>query len=121
MPHPKSRMIPDGDTSACASAEPFALQVIDNSMEPEFKKDCIIIIDPEGLVKDGVFVLALIESGYIFRQLKIEDGRYFIQPLHQDYMHERREVTLDDLKGVIVQQAAPNGRRKDRKRYTYQD
>ncbi len=118
---PVSRMMPDGDVSACAAPEPFALQVVDNSMEPEFKKDCIIIIDPEGLVKDGVYVLALIESGYIFRQLKIEGGRYFIQPLHEDYMHERREVKLEDLKGVIVQQAAPNGRRKDRKRYTYQD
>lgn len=120
MPELKSRMIPDGDMSGCASAEPFALQVIDDSMEPEFRKSCLIIIDPEGLATDGAYVLAMVENGYIFRQLKIEAGRYFLQPLNEAYMHERREVALDDIKGVIIQQAAPNGRRKDRKKYEYQ-
>jgi DNA polymerase V len=115
----KSRMIPDDTMSGCASSEPFALQVIDDSMEPEFKKDCIIIIDPSGLAVHGAFVIALIENGYIFRQLSIEDGRYFIQPLNEAYMHEKREISLNAIEGVIIQQAAPNGRRKDRKKYTY--
>ena len=30
------------DLGGCGSSEPFALQVTDNSMEPEFKKGCII-------------------------------------------------------------------------------
>ena len=115
----KSRMIPDDTMSGCASSEPFALQVIDDSMEPEFKKDCIIIIDPSGLAVHGAFVIALIENGYIFRQLSIEVGRYFIQPLNEAYMHEKREISLNAIEGVIIQQAAPNGRRKDRKKYTY--
>ena len=115
----KSRMIPDDTMSGCASSEPFALQVIDDSMEPEFKKDCIIIIDPSGLAVHGAYVIALVENGYIFRQLSIEDGRYYIQPLNEAYMHEKREIKLEAIEGVIIQQAAPNGRRKDRKKYTY--
>jgi len=119
MSEVKSRMIPDDTMSGCASSEPYALQVIDDSMEPEFKKDCIIIIDPSGLAVHGAFVIALVENGYIFRQLSIEDGRYFIQPLNEAYMHEKREISLNAIEGVIIQQAAPNGRRKDRKKYTY--
>ena len=119
MSEVKSRMIPDDTMSGCASSEPYALQVIDDSMEPEFKKDCIIIIDPSGLAIDGAYVIATVENGYIFRQLRIEDGHYYIQPLNEAYMHEKREISLNAIEGVIIQQAAPNGRRKDRKKYTY--
>ena len=115
----KSRMIPDDTMSGCASSEPFALQVIDDSMEPEFKKDCIIIIDPSGLAVHGAYVIALVENGYIFRQLSVEDGRYYIQPLNEAYIHEKCEIKFEAIEGVIIQQAAPNGRRKDRKKYTY--
>ena len=119
MSEVKSRMIPDDTMSGCASSEPYALQVIDDSMEPEFKKDCIIIIDPSGLAVDGAYVIAMVENGYIFRQLRIEDGHYYIQPLNEAYLHEKREISLNAIEGVIIQQAAPNGRRKDRKKYTY--
>ena len=36
--------------SECGSSEPYALQVTDNSMEPEFPKDCIVIVDPSGVM-----------------------------------------------------------------------
>ena len=32
--------------SGCASAEPFALQVLGNSMSPEFSEGCVVIVDP---------------------------------------------------------------------------
>jgi len=103
--------------SSCGGAEPFALQVVDDSMEPEFKRRCIIIIDPTGVVRHGCYVIAMVENGYIFRQVVIENDKYYLQPLNEAYMHEKREISLDAIKGVIVQQAGPNGRRKDRKRY----
>lgn len=103
--------------SGCAAAEPFALQVTDDSMEPEFKRKCIIVIDPTGVVRHGSYVIALIENGYIFRQVSIEEGHYYLQPLNEAYMHEKRRIELAAIKGVVVQQAGPNGRRKDRKRY----
>jgi SOS-response transcriptional repressor LexA len=103
--------------SSCGGAEPFALQVVDDSMEPEFKRRCIIIIDPTGVVRHGCYVIAMVDNGYIFRQLVIEDDKYYLQPLNEAYLHEKREISLDAIKGVIVQQAGPNGRRRDRKRY----
>jgi len=103
--------------SSCSGTEPFALQVLDDSMEPEFKKDCIIIVDASATVTHECYVMASVENGYIFRQLLIEEGRYFIAPLNEAYMHEKREVTFEALEGVIVQQASPKGKRSERKRY----
>lgn len=103
--------------SSCSGTEPFALQVLDDSMEPEFKKDCIIIIDASAKVKHECYVMASVENGYIFRQLLIEEGKYFIAPLNEAYMHEKREIAFEALEGVIVQQASPKGKRSERKRY----
>lgn len=105
------------EQSSCAGTEPFALQVLDDSMEPEFKKDCIIIIDTSAKVSHECYVMASVENGYIFRQLSIEGDRYFIAPLNEAYMHEKREVSFEQLEGVIVQQASPKGKRSERKRY----
>lgn len=105
------------EQSSCAGSEPFALQVLDDSMEPEFKKGCIIIIDTSATVKHECYVMALVENGYIFRQLSIEDDKYFIQPLNPAYAHEKREIAFEALEGVIVQQASSKGKRSERKRY----
>ena len=113
----KSEMGIDGDMGGCSSAEPFALQVLDNSMEPEFKKGCLIIIDPEGIATDGAYVFATDPSGHIFRKLIIENEKYYIVPLHEDYMHEKREVAFNDIKGVIVSQSGTKGKRSERKKY----
>ena len=103
--------------SSCSGSEPFALQVLDDSMEPEFKKDCIIIVDASATVKHECYVMASVENGYIFRQLLIDDEKYFITPLNEAYIHEKREIAFEALEGVIVQQASSKGKRKDRKRY----
>lgn len=105
------------DLGGCGASEPFALQVIDDSMEPEFKRGCVIVIDPGGVIENGCYVLAMVENGYIFRQLAIESSQYFIQPLNEAYMHERRTIVQDAIKGVIVQQAGATGKKKDRKHY----
>lgn len=103
--------------SSCSGSEPFALQVLDDSMEPEFKKDCIIIIDRSAKIEHECYVMAQVENGYIFRQLLIENGKYYIAPLKEAYMHEKREIAFEDLVGRIVQQASPKGKRSERKRY----
>ena len=106
------------DLGGCGSSEPFALQVTDNSMEPEFKKGCIILIDPAGVIEHGSYVMAMVENGYIFRQLLIEDGRHYLTPLHEDYLHEKREISVEAVQGVIVSQSGARGRRSERKKYT---
>jgi SOS-response transcriptional repressor LexA len=93
--------------------EPFALRVIGDSMTPEFQDGSIIIIDPEGVVNDGSYVMARHEDSYIFRQLVFGVGRYYLKALQEG--HE--VIDLPDLKsieGVVIQQGA---RRRDRKFY----
>ena len=35
--------------SNCSAAEPFALQVLGDSMQPEFNNGVVIVVDPEGV------------------------------------------------------------------------
>lgn len=94
-----------GELGSCAEAEPYALQVIDDSMEPEFAQGCIIIIDPTGVVRDGAYVFAVDDKGeYIFRQLRIIDGKHWLVALNDAY--QRIEISgLERIEGVITQRA----------------
>lgn len=94
-----------GELGSCAESEPYALQVTDDSMEPEFAKGCIIIIDPTGIVRDGAFVFAVDNKDeYIFRQLRILDGRHLLVALNEAY--ETIEISgLERIEGVITQRA----------------
>ena len=95
-------------------AEPFALHVMGDSMAPEFKDGCIIIIDPDGVISDGCYVLARHDDGFIFRQLIYKGDGYQLKALQEGHA----VIELSDLSpvaGVIVQQAGR--RRADRKHY----
>ena len=116
MTRPDSRMAPTEDMGGCSSTEPFALQVVDDSMEPEFKKGVIIIIDSQGHVQSGSYVIAEIESGYIFRRLFMENGEYILRAVKEG--NEDIKISgLEQVRGVITQKAAPTGKRKDRVHY----
>lgn len=105
----------DQDISSCSEAEPFALQVLGDSMEPEFKEGCIIIIDPEGVAGDGSYVMAIHDGEYIFRQLAIRGQEMFLVALNSNYPELPLVGGFDNIKGVIVQQAGRT--RKERKFY----
>ena len=53
--------------ATCVEAEPFALRVTDDSMEPEFAAGCVIVVDPTGRVRDGAFVVAECAGELVFR------------------------------------------------------
>lgn len=92
------------EASSCSESEPFALQVIDNSMEPEFEQGCIIIIDPTGIVRDGAFVFAKDnQDEYIFRRLRINAGQYYLEALQAGYTS--LEIRPEQIEGVITQRA----------------
>ncbi len=101
--------------SSCSASGFFALRVLGDSMLPEFKEGSIIIIDPDGLVKDGCYVLAEDEKEtYIFRQLRIQDDKYYLVPLND--LYDTVQISgLEVIKGVIIQRAGT--RRKDHKHY----
>lgn len=103
------------ESSACSEAEAFALMVLGDSMEPEFREGEIIIIEPEGLAVDGSYVLAQLDGEWIFRQLAKVGMCWQLRPLNPAYPAAAIE-DLSCVKGVIIQKSRP-GRRKESKRY----
>jgi len=100
--------------SGCAENEPYALRVLGDSMQPEFMDGVVIVIDPAGAIRDGSYVIAKHNDELIFRQFRIVDEKYFLQPLNDIY--DTVEVSgTDVVTGVVAQQAGR--RRKDRKHY----
>ena len=102
---PDSAQISD-EPSTCKEAEPFALRVLDDSMEPEFRRGCIIVIDPTGRATDGSYVLVEGQTDVLFRQLKKNGSDWQLQPLNTQYAASN-EVNddLSNVMGIIVQRA----------------
>ena len=101
--------------TTCIEAEPFALRVTDDSMEPEFAAGCVIIVDPTGVAKDGAFVLAEIDGEYIFRRLERTGEGDRLVALNDDYPPIALAAGLAAVRGVVVQRAG--ARRRYHKRY----
>ena len=100
---------------ACAGAEPFALMVLGDSMNPEFESGDIVVIEPEGHAADGSFVLAFWNDEWLFRRLERDGDSWFLSPLQTGY----ERIAIPDLgavRGVIIQKSKP-GRRRAAKRY----
>lgn len=88
----------------CSYNELYPLQVLDDSMEPEFPEKCIIVIEPSEVCATGAFVLAEVHGERWFRQYLAEGERgKRLVALKEGY----DEIPLDntDFKvlGVIVQ------------------
>ena len=99
----------------CSGAEAFALMVLGTSMLPEFADGDIVVIEPEGLARDGAYVLALHQDEWIFRQLRCSGETWQLVPLNPAYP----VIALSDLapvRGVIIQKSKP-GRRRSVKHY----
>jgi DNA polymerase V len=105
----------DTEATACSAAEAFALMVLGDSMEPEFKEGEVIVVEPEGVAEDGSYVIAYVDNDWIFRQLARDGEGWRLQPLNPAYPSQ----TLPDLgavRGVVIQKSVP-GRRRAAKRY----
>lgn len=105
----------DPALNACSSGEPYALMVLGDSMLPEFEDGEIIVVEPEGLARDGSYVVAYHNDEYTFRQLLIRDGKHYLQALNDLYPTE--EIAgIDAVKGVVIQKKKP-GKRSSFKSY----
>jgi len=105
----------DAELDACSAAEPFALMVLGDSMEPEFLEGEVILIEPEGLATDGSYVLAQLGGEWIFRQLVRHEAGWRLQALNPVY--PAADIPdLASVKGVIIQKSRP-GTRRATKRY----
>ncbi len=111
------------EPATCTEAEPFALRVLDDSMQPEFRRGCIIVIDPTGRATDGSYVLADDGSktedeteGMVFRQLRRQPTEgWVLSALNEQYPDIQISDDLGGVIGVIVQRAGV--RRSYHKRY----
>jgi len=108
----------------CTSAEPFALQVLGDSMEPEFPDGCIVSVEPADWCQSGMYVMVMVEDTRWFRQyIKDDEGERLIA-LNEIYP----EIPLNGLtwkmEGMIMQRTlrrhqTESGRRES-KHYKYE-
>lgn len=115
---PQRRVIPiagGGTPGDCTGAEPFALQVIGDSMAPEFEHGDVIVVEPEGHATDGSFVVARHADEWIFRQLLRDAAGWRLHAL-DPACADVRLPDLASVRGVVIQKSKP-GRRRAAKRY----
>jgi DNA polymerase V len=107
--------IPVRTAGDCGAAEPFVLRVLGDAMLPEFADGDIIVVEPEGLAREGSFVVARSEGEWTFRQLVRDGGQWFLAAL--DPAYGRTAIAdLSAVRGVVIQKSRP-GRRKSSKTY----
>jgi SOS-response transcriptional repressor LexA len=103
----------EGDAGACSGAESFALRVLGDDMAPEFNEGEIIIIEPDGALKDGSYVLAQVAGEWTFRQLRQGGDGWALHALNPA-RSDLPVLPLPDLtavRGVVIQKAVPGRRR----------
>jgi SOS-response transcriptional repressor LexA len=106
------------DDTGCSAGESFALRVLGDDMAPEFNEGDIIIVEPDGALKDGCFVLAQRAGQWIFRQLVRRGEAWCLHPFNPARI-DLADLPLPDLSavhGLVIQKAVP-GRRKLTKHY----
>lgn len=89
--------------------------VLGDSMAPEFTEGDIVIIEPEGLVRDGSYVLAHVGGEFIFRRLHQHAAGWSLRALQAGHP----VIEMADLRaviGVVIQKSRP-GRRRETRRY----
>ena len=81
----------------CSYNELYPLQVLDDSMEPEFPEKCIIVVEPSEVCATGAYVVADVNGERWFRQYlsEGEKGKRLVA-LKEEYP----AIDLDDAVGA---------------------
>ena len=106
------------EESSCSAGESFALRVLGDDMLPEFREGDIIIVEPDGALADGSFVLARPAGEWTLRQLARSGDAWCLRALNPPAGHAA-ETPVPDLSvvhGLVIQKAVP-GKRKLSKSY----
>lgn len=107
---------PASPAGACEGAESFALRVLGDSMAPEFVHGDIVVIEPDGCLDDGRFVLAWADDEWTLRQLRGGPGAWRLEALDARWPPQPL-ADLAQVRGVVIQRARP-GRRRETRHYT---
>lgn len=101
-------------SGGCSTAEPYALRVLGDSMEPEFEDGNIIIVDPGTSAKHGSYVVIDYDNDTTLRQFIIEEEKKILRPLNKQYPEQVISGEYR-VRGVVIQKS--NGRRSSIKHY----
>jgi len=106
---------PTASRSACDEGGLVALQVLGNDMLPEFEHGDVVVIEPDGRIEDGAFVVAKPAGEWMLRQLRANGSSWRLVAL--DPAVEVVDIADPGLIfGVVIQKSKP-GRRRSVKRY----
>ena len=86
----------------CTDKEHYALQVLGDSMEPEFEDGNIIIVDPGYPLYDGAYVVADYAGDTALRQYVEQGERKFLIPLNNHYPTWEL-IGPYNIRGVVTQ------------------
>jgi SOS-response transcriptional repressor LexA len=88
----------------CSYNELYPLQVLDDSMEPEFPEKCIIVIEPSEICATSAYVVAEAQGDRWFRQYiatsETEKKLVALNPAYPDIDLKQGEYKI---LGVVVQ------------------
>ena len=88
----------------CSYNELYPLQVLDDSMEPEFPEKCIIVIEPSEVCATGAYVVAEVYGERWFRQYLSEGkGGKRLVALKEEYPAIDLDGQAFKILGVVVQ------------------
>jgi len=91
-------------TQDCSYNELFPLQVLDDSMEPEFPEKCIIVIEPSQACASGAYVVISVDGERWFRQFITDrDNRSRLVAVKDGYPDIDLAGSKYQVEGVIVQ------------------
>lgn len=88
----------------CSYNELYPLQVLDDSMEPEFPEKCVILIEPSEVCATGAYILAEVNGERWFRQYLAggEQGNRLVA-LKDGFTAIELESQEFKILGVVVQ------------------
>lgn len=90
-------------TSDCSYNELYPLQVLDDSMAPEFPEKCIIVIEPSEVCATGAYIVAEVNGERWFRQyIASGDGKH-LAALNDSYPAIDLSGQKFKILGVVVQ------------------
>lgn len=107
----------DERLSDCSLSQPYALQVLGDSMEPEFPDQCIVIIEPRQEARSGMYLFAEVEGTRWFRQYRRDgDGQEWLVALNDLYP----PIALRGLEWQVLGIIRQRNIRRQIKHYRYE-